>query len=50
MKKLIFIIIFFSAQNIFAEELSKEMQNGKLKDGEAKLKEAIKIISHTMMN
>ena len=31
MKKLIFIIIFFSAQNIFAEELSKEMQNGKLK-------------------
>ena len=31
MKKIIFIIIILSIQNIFAEELSKEMQNGKLK-------------------
>tara|TARA_B110000438_G_C15235527_1_gene403314 strand:- start:36 stop:404 length:369 start_codon:yes stop_codon:yes gene_type:complete len=31
MKKLIFIILFLSTQNVFTEELSKEMQNGKLK-------------------
>ena len=31
MKKIFFIIIILSVQNGFAEELSKEMQNGKLK-------------------
>jgi cytochrome c553 len=31
MKKILFIIIILSVQNGFAEELSKEMQNGKLK-------------------
>ena len=31
MKKLIFLIIFLLSPGTFAEELSKEMQNGKLK-------------------
>ena len=31
MKKLFFLIVILSASSVFAEELSKEMQNGKLK-------------------
>jgi cytochrome c553 len=31
MKKIFLIILFLSAQSVFSEELSREMQNGKLK-------------------